>query len=152
MTPDPITAALQQLADHHEQLTQLTDLITGIGDTLREHAAALAKLAETASAGADPDRYRPEPATGVVEARGRRPPGTHRPAAGLGASRSTAPATATWPPPSAPAGPPTTCACTAWTSCPACGRCSTSSPSAPRGCCRPRPNTRPASCPPWPPS
>ena len=47
MTPDPITAALQQLADHHEQLTQLTDLVTGIGDTLREHEAALAKLAET---------------------------------------------------------------------------------------------------------
>ena len=38
MTHDPITAALQQLADHHEQLTQLTELITGIGDTLREHA------------------------------------------------------------------------------------------------------------------
>ncbi len=40
MTPDPITAALQQLADQHEQLTQLTDLITGIGDTLREHESA----------------------------------------------------------------------------------------------------------------
>ena len=62
MTPDPITAALQQLADHHEQLTQLTELITGIGDTLREHAAALAKLAETPPADADPDRYRPSPA------------------------------------------------------------------------------------------
>ena len=61
MTPDPITAALQQLADHHEQLTQLTDLITGIGDTLREHEAALAKLAETPPADADPDRYRPSP-------------------------------------------------------------------------------------------
>ena len=84
MTPDPITAALQQLADHHEQLTQLTDLITGIGDTLREHAAALAKLAETAPADADPDRYRPSPPPRVVEARGRRPPGTHRPAARLG--------------------------------------------------------------------
>ena len=73
MTDDPITAALQQLADHHEQLTQLTDLITGIGDTLREHAAALAKLAEPTPADADPDRYRPEPAASVVEARGRRP-------------------------------------------------------------------------------
>ena len=61
MTPDPITAALQQLADHHEQLTQLTELITGIGDTLREHEAALAKLAETPPADADPDRYRPSP-------------------------------------------------------------------------------------------
>ena len=54
MTPDPITAALQQLADHHEQLTQLTDLITGIGDTLREHEAALAKLAEPTPADARP--------------------------------------------------------------------------------------------------
>ena len=61
MTDDPITAALQQLADHHEQLTQLTDLITGIGDTLREHAAALAKLAETPPDDAGPDRYRPSP-------------------------------------------------------------------------------------------
>ncbi len=61
MTADPITAALQQLADHHEQLTQLTDLITGIGDTLREHEAALTKLAKTAPADADPDRYRPSP-------------------------------------------------------------------------------------------
>ena len=64
MTPDPITAALQQLADHHDQLTQLTELITGIGDTLREHAAVLAKLAETPRADADIDasRYRPSPA------------------------------------------------------------------------------------------
>ena len=61
MTPDPITAALKQLADHHERLTQLTDLITGIGDTLREHADALAKLAETPPTDADPDRYRPSP-------------------------------------------------------------------------------------------
>jgi hypothetical protein len=35
MTDDPITAALQQLAEHHDQLTQLTELITAIGDTLR---------------------------------------------------------------------------------------------------------------------
>ena len=61
MTDDPITAALAQLADHHEQLTQLTDLITSIGDTLREHAAALAKLAEPPPADADQDRYRPSP-------------------------------------------------------------------------------------------
>ncbi len=62
MTDDPITAALQQLADHHERLTRLTELITGIGDTLREHADALAKLAEMPPAGADPDGYRPDPA------------------------------------------------------------------------------------------
>ena len=63
MTDDPITAALQQLADHHEQLTQLTELITGIGGTLREHEAALAKLAEPPPADADPDRYRPSPSS-----------------------------------------------------------------------------------------
>ncbi len=61
MTDDPITAALAQLADHHEQLTQLTDLVTGIGDTLREHAAALAKLAEPAPAEVGPDGYNPGP-------------------------------------------------------------------------------------------
>ena len=61
MTDDPITAALQQLADHHDQLTQLTELITGIGDTLREHQAALEKLADTPPADADPDGYRPYP-------------------------------------------------------------------------------------------
>ena len=60
MTDDPITAALQQLADHHDQLTQLTELIAGIGDTLREHQAALEKLAEAPDA--NPDGYRPEPA------------------------------------------------------------------------------------------
>ena len=151
MTHDPITAALQQLADHHEQLTQLTELITGIGDTLREHAAALAKLAETPPADADPDRYRPSPppAWWKLAAADRQ-----EPIARLRAwvEQVYRPATATWPPPSPPAGAPTTCACTAWTSCPTCGRCSTSSPTAPRGCCRPRPNTRPASCPPWPPS
>ena len=46
MTHDPITAMLQQLADHHDELTQLSELITGIGDTLREHQAALEKLAQ----------------------------------------------------------------------------------------------------------
>jgi len=55
MTNDPITAALQQLADHHEQLAELTDLITGIGDTLREH------LAKTPPTDADPDSYQPSP-------------------------------------------------------------------------------------------
>ena len=55
MTEDPITAVLQQLADHHDQLTQLTEVITGIGDTLREHQAALEKLTETPPA--DPDGY-----------------------------------------------------------------------------------------------
>ena len=57
MTDDPITAVLQQLADHHDQLTQLTELVTGIGDTLREHEAALAKLTQTPPA--DADGYQP---------------------------------------------------------------------------------------------
>jgi hypothetical protein len=59
VTDDPITAVLQQLADHHDQLTQLTELVTGIGDTLREHQAALEKLAQTPPA--DPDGYHPSP-------------------------------------------------------------------------------------------
>src|SRR5262249_15962142 len=59
MTNDPITAVLQQLADHHDQLTQLTELIAGIGDTLREHQAALETLAQ--SSPADPDGYHPGP-------------------------------------------------------------------------------------------
>ena len=59
MTDDPITAVLQQLADHHDQLTQLTELVTGIGDTLREHEAALAKLTQTPPA--DADGYHPSP-------------------------------------------------------------------------------------------
>ena len=61
MTHDPITAMLQQLAGHHEQLAQLTELITAIGGTLHEHEAALTKLAEATPADADPDRYRPSP-------------------------------------------------------------------------------------------
>jgi hypothetical protein len=62
MTPDPLTAALDQLAAHHEQLTQLdaretghstaisgqlaelTDLITAIGRALQDDTAALARL------------------------------------------------------------------------------------------------------------
>ena len=65
---DPITAALQQLAAHHEQLTQLdaretghftalserlaelTDLITGIGHTLESIEALSRKCARKACA------------------------------------------------------------------------------------------------------
>ena len=179
-TNDPITAALQQLAEQHEQITQLdtreaghytalsdrltelTDLVTGIGHTLQDDAAVLARIAaldqqitdlaaQLAPYGADPGQYRPDPAPTwwKLAAAERREP---LPGCGPGSSRSTNPDTATWPQPSAPAGPPTTCACTVWTSPPACGRRSTSSPAAAPGCCPPRPNTRPASCPPWPPS
>ena len=95
MTDDPITAALQQLADHHEQLTQLTELITGIGDTLREHESALAKLAEPLP---------PTPTTPTATAPARRPRGGNSrpltaanpsPGCAPGSSRSTIPATAT---------------------------------------------------------
>jgi hypothetical protein len=92
MPPDPVTAALAELAAHDERLTgldarenghftalsariaELTDLITALGRTLHDDAAALARLealdqhvaalaAQLASDGADPGRYRPDPAT-----------------------------------------------------------------------------------------
>jgi hypothetical protein len=88
---DPITAALNQLAAHHERLTQLdnretvhfatlserlaelTDLITGLGHTLEGDAAVLARFetldrqvtdlaAQLTSHSADPDGYHPDPA------------------------------------------------------------------------------------------
>jgi hypothetical protein len=94
MTSDLIPAILQQLAAHDELISQLdgreaghlaalterldeiTGLITGIGGTLHDHAAALARLgdldrqvtdlaaqlAPDTAAGPDPDRYRPGPA------------------------------------------------------------------------------------------
>src|SRR5579862_3903063 len=94
MTSDPIPAILLQLAAHDELISQLdareashlttlaerldeiTGLVTGIGGTLHDHAAALARLedldrqvtdlaaqlAPDTAAGPDPDRYRPGPA------------------------------------------------------------------------------------------
>jgi hypothetical protein len=88
---DPITAALQELASQHEQLTQLdaretahftaltsglaelTDLITGISHTLEDDAAVLARIAaldqqitdlaaQLTPDGADPGQYRSDPA------------------------------------------------------------------------------------------
>jgi len=77
---DPITAALDRLAAHREQvtrldtreaehhaalsgqLTELTDLTASIRRTLHDHAAALAQLTGTSHADADPDRYCPGPA------------------------------------------------------------------------------------------
>ena len=88
---DPITAALTQLAAHHERMTQLderesghfatlserlaelTDLITGIGRTLEGDAPVLARFealdrqvtdlaAQLAPTSADPDGYHPDPA------------------------------------------------------------------------------------------
>ena len=56
MTPsDPITAILDQLAAHHEQITRHDR-------TLQEYAAALTELTGTIPAGAGPDGFDPEPA------------------------------------------------------------------------------------------
>jgi hypothetical protein len=70
---DPITAALAQLAAHHERLAELTDLITGIGRTLERDGAVLARFealdrqvtdlaAQLATPTADPDGHHPDPA------------------------------------------------------------------------------------------
>jgi len=79
---DPITAIVDQLAAHTEQLTrldsreaehhaavsgrltELTDQAAGIGSTVHEHAAALAQLTATRTSKADPEAggYQPEPA------------------------------------------------------------------------------------------
>jgi hypothetical protein len=102
--------------------------VTGIGDTLREHQAAL----ESSPRPLTPTRTVTAPARHPPGGSSRPPTGPNpSPASRPGSSRSTAPATATWPLPSPPAGARTTCASTAWTSCPTCGRCSTSSPNAP---------------------
>jgi hypothetical protein len=92
MTPDPLTAALDQLAAHHDhlsqldareaahfaavsgQLTQLAGLITMMGQTLQDDTAALARLEAlagqvselaarlTGPGGGDVERYQPGPA------------------------------------------------------------------------------------------
>ena len=96
-------------------------------------------------------RLPPRPGPGMVEARGRRPPGTHRPAAGLGRAglparlrapgRHPRPLLALPRPVPVRPGHPVR---------PVVGPVPPAR--APPGCCPPRPNTRPASCPPWPPS
>ena len=108
-----------------------------------------ALIAQLTPGDADPGRYQPDPAPPwwKLAAADR-----HEPVARLRAwvEQVYRPATATWPPPWPPAGKPTTCACTAWTSRPPCGRSCTSSRTAPPAWSPPRPSTRPASCPPWP--
>jgi hypothetical protein len=77
---DPITAALQELAAQHEQLTrldtreaehhaaasgrlaELTGQAAALGHTVEEHAAALARLTVTSQASPDGDGYHPAPA------------------------------------------------------------------------------------------
>jgi hypothetical protein len=77
---DPITAIVDQLAAHAEQLTRLearqsehhaavsqqlaevTGQAAALGRVAQEHAAALSQLAVTSPAGPDPDGYGPGPA------------------------------------------------------------------------------------------
>ena len=136
MTADPLTAVLDQLAAHREQLTQLDDreaahfaavgeqltqlagLITTMGRTLADDTAALARLEaldrqvtdladRLAGPGADgKDRSPARPGASLVDAHPRRTQASRSPGCGPGSTRCTGPATATWPPPSAPAGQP----------------------------------------------
>jgi hypothetical protein len=53
MSPDPLTAALHQLAGHSEQITALTLQLAELADL----------IAQLTPDDADPDRYRPGPAT-----------------------------------------------------------------------------------------
>jgi hypothetical protein len=103
VTSDPIPAALHQLAAHREQITrlddreaahhaaitaqlsQIADLVSGIGGTLSDHVAALARLedldrqvgdlaerlADTAPDGDGGGSYRPDPAPKWWKLRGR---------------------------------------------------------------------------------
>ena len=147
---DPITAALYELAAHQEQITQLDERETGHFTTLTEHLAELTSMIATLTPD-DAHRYEPDPpppwwklaAADRAEHLARLRAWVeqvYRP--GYGHLAATL----------ARAGKATTCACTPWTSPRPCGRSFTSSPNGPPACYRPRPNTRPASCPPWPPS
>ena len=77
---DPLTAIVDQLAAHAEQLTrldtrqadhhatvsgrlaELTDQTAALGHVVQEHAAALTRLTATSQTDPDPDDYRPRPA------------------------------------------------------------------------------------------
>jgi hypothetical protein len=77
---DPITAIVDQLAEHAEQITrldtrqsehhatvskqlaELTGQAAALGRVVQEHAAALTQLAAASPAGPDPDGYCPGPA------------------------------------------------------------------------------------------
>ena len=63
MTPDPLTAALQELAAHREQITRLDARETSHFTTLTEHLAELTSLITQLTPDiADSDRYHPDPA------------------------------------------------------------------------------------------
>jgi len=77
---DPITAIVDQLGAHAEQLTrldtrqadhhaavsgrlaELTGQTAALGHVVQEHAAALARLTAPSQTGPDPDGYHPDPA------------------------------------------------------------------------------------------
>ena len=116
MTDDQITAALDQLAAHREQITRLDAREATHYATLTGLLAGLTARTGPGPAPDDPERLPARPRPVLVAAQPGRPAASRSPGCAPGWTRSTGPATATWPPPSAPAGPPTTCACTAWTS------------------------------------
>ena len=164
---DPITAIADQLAAHAGQLTRLearedehsrrgqrpaaepTDQAAALGRVVGEHAAALTHLAVTSQTDPDPAVTAPgRQGTGVVEAGGRRPFGTGRPAAGLG--RAGLPARLR-----APGRRPRRLLAFSRPVLVRAGHRSRAVVGAePAACahpgCSPRPNTRLASCPPWP--
>ena len=130
MPPDPLAALTDQLAACGEQLTQLDAREAAHYTAL---TALLAGLAAHPAPGEDPDSYQPGPPPPWWKLT---PDDRHEPVArlrgwveqvyrpGYGHLAATL----------APAGRPTTCACTAWTSWPTCGPPSTSSPAAPPAC------------------
>ena len=99
---DPITAIVDQLAAHAEQLTrldtrqadhhaavsgrlaELTGQAAALGRVVQEHAAALTRLTATSQTGPDPDGYCPRPAPAWWKLAAADRAGTRRPAAGLG--------------------------------------------------------------------
>ncbi len=62
MTPDPLTAALDKLADHAERLTQLDDRITTLSGRLTELTTLITSLAATPHDDPGADRHHPGPA------------------------------------------------------------------------------------------
>ena len=147
-TNDPITAILDQLAAHREQITQLDarEAATSTQPPLTEPDRPPPPRTATRTT----DGYQPDPAPAAGGSS--RPPTAHEPIARLrawveqvyrpGYGHLAATLGPCW---------------EAHDLClygldilPPCGRCCTSSPTAAPACCPPRPNTRPASCPPWP--
>jgi hypothetical protein len=94
MTPDPVTAALDQLAAHHERiagldrreadhfsaiggrLTEISDLVAGIGRIVQGHQRTLAELTDSppADRDADEDLAHPTPKWWKLPAEQRREP------------------------------------------------------------------------------